>query len=131
LDELDNLEKLLSNIESQSFRNFTLYLCVNQPDSWWQNADKLEICKRNIQSIKYIKKYQKEPTDLSALGYDIGKLLLKIQPKCSISINISRCINSEIQKIKILGVTGNIIFEEDGSRHSSNYKIKKIGKCKI
>ena len=54
LDEFDNLERLLSDFKKQSFKNFTVYFCVNQPESWWNNSDKKIICNRNIKSIEYL-----------------------------------------------------------------------------
>jgi len=54
LDELDNLERLLSDLKKQSFKEFTIYFCINQPDDWWDNTSKINICNRNIKSIEYL-----------------------------------------------------------------------------
>ncbi len=55
MDELDNLESLLSNIQKQNISNFTVFFCINQPNNWWDDPNKLQICKRNIESINYLK----------------------------------------------------------------------------
>ncbi len=58
LDELDNLPTLLSCIEQQTNQNFELYLCVNQPESWWKIPEKVEICYRNQSSIQQIESWK-------------------------------------------------------------------------
>jgi len=60
LDELDNIELLLNSIKQQTYSNFSLYTCVNQPDEWWGDNAKLDICQRNLDSIKNIENYSKK-----------------------------------------------------------------------
>ena len=40
LDELENLDLLFQNLASQTLRDFSVYLCVNQPDEWWNDKIK-------------------------------------------------------------------------------------------
>lgn len=47
MDEADCLPGLLNCLASQSYRRFTLFACVNQPDSWWSDPGKVAICNRN------------------------------------------------------------------------------------
>ena len=54
LDELSNLDSLFSCLDAQQIKNFSVYFCVNQADNWWDDENKIEICKRNQLSIKYI-----------------------------------------------------------------------------
>ncbi len=51
-DESYNLQSLYSSINSQTYRNFKLIVCVNQPDSWWQDPEKLHICRDNLISLQ-------------------------------------------------------------------------------
>ena len=60
LDELDNIEKIFKNISAQTYKNFSLYICVNQPDAWWDDESKIPLCERNIKSMELIKKYSQE-----------------------------------------------------------------------
>lgn len=60
MDEIDNIELLLNNIRQQTYFKFTLYLCVNQPDEWWNDTSKIEVCKRNLDSIKIIENYSRK-----------------------------------------------------------------------
>lgn len=56
MDEAENLPLLLHQLSEQSFRQFDLYLCVNQPDSWWTDSDSghLRVCQSNRQSIDLV-----------------------------------------------------------------------------
>lgn len=59
LDELENIRSLLQRLSLQTNKNFTVYFCINQPDNWWDNNDKVDVCKRNIESIRIINEYRK------------------------------------------------------------------------
>jgi hypothetical protein len=54
INEFDNMPKFIQNIELQTFKDFTLYVCVNQPDDWWHNETKKNICENNQLTIKYL-----------------------------------------------------------------------------
>jgi glycosyltransferase involved in cell wall biosynthesis len=34
--------------------NIRIYICINQPESWWENADKRSICENNQQTVKLL-----------------------------------------------------------------------------
>ena len=52
LNELDYLPKTLQALEKQQTKvSFSVYVCVNQPDSWWKQADKKDICENNKQLL--------------------------------------------------------------------------------
>ena len=55
IDELHNLPALIHDIGQQDYTNFKAYFCVNQPDIWWDDPEKKEVCKRNVESIEYLK----------------------------------------------------------------------------
>ncbi|RLD47516.1 MAG: hypothetical protein DRI86_00065 [Bacteroidetes bacterium] len=57
LDELENIDLIFNSLRMQTYTNFVLVVCVNQPDDWWNDSTKIEICKRNIKSINIINKY--------------------------------------------------------------------------
>lgn len=54
MDELDNLPAFIECIRQQSYPRIKLFICVNQPDSWWGRADKLQACHNNIASLHYL-----------------------------------------------------------------------------
>ena len=52
LDELDYLPKTLQALEKQQTScPFSVFVCVNQPDSWWNQADKKPVCENNRQLL--------------------------------------------------------------------------------
>lgn len=52
LNELDYLPKTLQALEKQRTSvYFSVYVCVNQPDSWWELPDKKPICDNNKQLL--------------------------------------------------------------------------------
>lgn len=55
LNELEALPLFIEDLQHQTFKNFILYICVNQPEEWWSNAEKINICNNNQQSILYLK----------------------------------------------------------------------------
>ncbi|MCX6230062.1 MAG: hypothetical protein NTZ33_00835 [Bacteroidetes bacterium] len=54
LNELENLPNFIADLKQQSFKNYCLYVCVNQPDEWWNNSEKKSICENNLASIDYL-----------------------------------------------------------------------------
>ena len=52
--EMENLPKLVACLESQTFQNFEVFFCVNQPENFWQNPEKIFICHNNQKSIEYL-----------------------------------------------------------------------------
>ncbi len=52
LNELDYLPKTLQVLGKQfTTVSFSVYVCVNQPDSWWKQNDKKTICENNRQLL--------------------------------------------------------------------------------
>ena len=52
LNELDDLPKTLQALEKQQTAfSFSVYVCVNQPDSWWEQPDKKPVCENNKQLL--------------------------------------------------------------------------------
>lgn len=65
IDELDHLPVTLDNLAAQRVDYpFTVYVCVNQPESWWNNPDKIDVCQNNQQLIKFIRNYPKLPVEI-------------------------------------------------------------------
>lgn len=40
---------------------FTVYLCVNQPDDWWEKDDKRQICEDNQQMLRELEQWKNLP----------------------------------------------------------------------
>ena len=56
LDELELLPRLISCISLQTFRNFKVFFCINQPDEWWKDPEKRGICENNVRTWEYLQK---------------------------------------------------------------------------
>ena len=55
LNELEYLPKLIEDLSSQSFRDFSIFLCVNNPDEWWNDPEKKIQCENNVNTLEYLK----------------------------------------------------------------------------
>lgn len=53
MNEWVNLPKLITAIKAQDYKNYELWVCINQPESWWSDPDKISICEDNQRSIDY------------------------------------------------------------------------------
>lgn len=59
MDELQDLPLTLQDLAAQQVRvPFEVHVCVNQPEEYWQQPDKKEICERNQQLLCYLRQYQ-------------------------------------------------------------------------
>jgi GT2 family glycosyltransferase len=54
LDEFENLSLLVNDLTNQQDCLWEAVICINQPDEWWHNEQKVRICKRNQESIEYM-----------------------------------------------------------------------------
>ncbi len=54
LNELEYISVCLNSISKQSYRNFELWVCVNQPESWHNDVSKKEIIKNNQQVLELL-----------------------------------------------------------------------------
>lgn len=55
LDEWENIENFINVIRNQTYKKFVLYVCVNQPDIWWNIDEKKSVCERNVLTLNYLK----------------------------------------------------------------------------
>jgi hypothetical protein len=51
LDEKDWLPATIASLAGQSVEGFNVIVCVNQPDVWWKDPLKREICLRNMEAL--------------------------------------------------------------------------------
>ena len=47
-------ETLKAIVAQQTDYSFSVFVCVNQPDSWWQQEDKLPICLDNQKTLAFL-----------------------------------------------------------------------------
>jgi len=59
LDENKLLPNLLNCLDNQTFKLFDLYICINQPEAWWDDNEKIQICKNNCDLLKKLQQQTK------------------------------------------------------------------------
>ncbi len=59
MDEVEFLPLCIDCIESQSYNDYHVVICVNQPDEWWEISAKKEVCERNKKTIEFLSEKNK------------------------------------------------------------------------
>ncbi|MEZ5198173.1 MAG: glycosyltransferase [Bacteroidales bacterium] len=54
MDEFEYLPKVVDCIRNQNYPYIKLVVCINQPDSWWDNPERKAVCIGNQVSIDYL-----------------------------------------------------------------------------
>lgn len=54
LAEAENLPVFLESLRQQQYKDFVLYVCVNQPEAYWRQADKQWHCENNLRSLELL-----------------------------------------------------------------------------
>lgn len=77
LNESTQILTLLDDVKKQLYSNWTLIVCVNQPDEWWALPDKVSLCEDNAQTLNLLRQPADERIviiDRSSMGNGwIGK----------------------------------------------------------
>ncbi len=55
LNEHAYLPLLLEDLRMQSYTDFKLFVCVNNPDDWWRDEAKRSKCENNLRTIEYLR----------------------------------------------------------------------------
>lgn len=54
LEEAEYIPKFISCVRNQSFKDFELFVCVNQPEQWWETPAKRYICLDNQRTLEIL-----------------------------------------------------------------------------
>ncbi|RLD56204.1 MAG: hypothetical protein DRJ05_11685 [Bacteroidetes bacterium] len=54
MNEMENIAAFMDCIDAQDYREIETFICVNQPDDWWDNPEKINICENNLQTLEYL-----------------------------------------------------------------------------
>jgi hypothetical protein len=78
LDERDWLPGCLRSLIGQTYPGFKTWFCVNQPEAWWDDGDQAAICRRNVETLDYLRRDW--PIELEVIdrcsrgkGWDAGR----------------------------------------------------------
>ena len=55
MNEEGYIESCLESIRKQSFTNYHIIACVNQPDHWWNDPEKRVVCENNERTLSFLK----------------------------------------------------------------------------
>ncbi len=64
MDELGYIENCIYSIRKQTYKNFTVLVCVNQPERWWSDPNKKVICENNSKTIAFLKNLEYPPIEI-------------------------------------------------------------------
>ncbi len=64
MNEAEYIKPCLDSIIEQSNKNYKIWVCVNQPDSWWGEPDKRHICENNQETIGILNKINDFPLEI-------------------------------------------------------------------
>lgn len=64
MNEFENISNLMAVIGAQNYENYELWVCVNQSESYWDNADKLPICTDNQKTLNFLKTFNEFPIQI-------------------------------------------------------------------
>ena len=56
MDEEAHISQCIEAIQKQTYFKYKLFACVNQPDSWWDDAEKVGVCCANERVMKTLTK---------------------------------------------------------------------------
>lgn len=51
INEKEFIPGVLADLAKQQYNDFTLLVCVNQPDAWWNDESKLYVCNSNVATM--------------------------------------------------------------------------------
>ena len=80
MDETATLPLTLGDLAVQTCRSFKVYICVNQPESWWNDGDEAHaaVCRRNAELLQLLPQWRQR-LDLTVL--DCSSPTLGWQPR--------------------------------------------------
>ncbi len=61
MDELDSLPHTLDALSAQDYSDFMVWICVNQPESWWDDAERIQKCEANINTLDLLSDFDAVP----------------------------------------------------------------------
>ncbi|MGA2823804.1 MAG: glycosyltransferase family 2 protein [Bacteroidales bacterium] len=57
INEAEFLPWILGCMIRQDYHKFRVFICVNQPDEWWENPVKKHICEANVETLRTLEKF--------------------------------------------------------------------------
>lgn len=64
MNEFENISKLMRAFSVQDYRNFELWICVNQPEAYWDDSERIMICENNQKTLHFLTKVKNIPLQI-------------------------------------------------------------------
>lgn len=64
MNEPETLSQTFSCFANQSCSRFKVFICVNQPDEWWDDPVRKEVCMENLKTLRWLKQQNEFPITL-------------------------------------------------------------------
>jgi len=61
MNEFENISNLMQAFLDQDYRNFELWVCVNQPEAYWDDVEKKMICENNQKTLNFLTNVKEFP----------------------------------------------------------------------
>ncbi|MDD3875196.1 MAG: glycosyltransferase [Bacteroidales bacterium] len=68
MNEEAYINNCLEAIAVQTYSNYEVYLCINQPNDWWENKEKIDVCLSNQRLLHLLKNSPHHVIDKSSQG---------------------------------------------------------------
>jgi hypothetical protein len=60
MNEIEMISEIITEIKSQSYSNYDITVCVNQPDKWWSLPEKEIVCINNRKTIEFLSRLENQ-----------------------------------------------------------------------
>jgi len=113
MNEEGYIESCLESIRKQSFTNYHIIACVNQPDHWWNDPEKRVVCENNERTLSFLKNLENpyvEVIDKSSPGK--GFLLGDKGVGHARNILFQRAINIADDNDLVMSLDADTVFNE-------------------
>jgi hypothetical protein len=60
MNEMERLPAFMEAIANQTVQDYSLVVCINQPDNWWYDPSKRNICENNRAALGYLRSLNDE-----------------------------------------------------------------------
>jgi cellulose synthase/poly-beta-1,6-N-acetylglucosamine synthase-like glycosyltransferase len=54
IDEFEHLPELINDLKLQTYKVFSVFICVNNPEEWRNDPEKANICENNAKTMDYL-----------------------------------------------------------------------------
>jgi hypothetical protein len=57
-DEEQFLPRVLESLSQETYKDFVVWVCINQPESWWNDPNKIAVCESNQRLLHFLQSFK-------------------------------------------------------------------------